>query len=367
MHKLSIIHYQPISFYPPSMNLIHILEDKMDIEVLTTQPDKGPLCYKPFKAKLRSTKISKTSDNSVVRFLKYGWFVFFCLIRLILRRPRYVMYYESVSAMPVYLYKRYFNRKAKIVIHYHEYTTEQEYIHPGARLFNLNHKKERHWLYRHATWVSQTNETRLSFFVQDNPMIPSQARNILPNYPPRSWHLKRKEHIGEPVKCVYIGSLSLEDTFVEEFCRWVITQNGKITFDIFSFNFKEDTLKVINAFSSPYIRFHQEGVLYTDIPNLLADFDTGMLLYKAKSPNMAYNETNKLYEYLICGLDVWYPKEMTLLHSIDKSRFAPNIATMDFEDMSKFGYKCEKRIVDNRNYRLFAEDVYLSFFETITR
>ena len=98
------------------------------------------------------------------------------------------------------------------------------------------------------------------------------------------------------------------------------------------------------------------------IPNVLDKYDVGLLLYKAQILNFQWNETNKFYEYLICGLDVWYPKEMLLLHEMEKSKFAPKIIEVDFKDINIEIEKTSRRI-DNTSYSCFADEVYNMFIK----
>lgn len=361
MSALTIIHYLPISYYPPTMNLVDMIENTVDIQIVSTRPDKGKLIYAPKRVKLYTPVVCKDVDSSIVRLLKYFWFSLFSLIKLLYKKPNTVMYYESISAFPVYIYKRYINKNANVYIHYHEYSTEDEYNAPGRKLFAMNHRIERKWLYTHSHWISHTNNKRIELFLEDCPMVDRKCVHVLPNYPPKSWRCKSKRHDGDVCKCVYVGSLSMNDTFVMEFCEWVERQKGRVTFDMFSFNFHKGTMDAVNALNCPYIHFHKEGIAYKEIPNLLDGYDVGILLYKANSINFQWNETNKFYEYLICGLDVWYPKEMLLLHELDKSQFGPQVKEMDFINIDAFDGTVKQGAVDNSSYHWFADDVYVDF------
>lgn len=365
MNKLTIMHYLPVSFYPPAMNLVDMIEDKVDVQLISTLPDKGKLNYRSQKTEINNPVCCNDKDGSFLRLFKYEWYVLSCLLKLISRKPDAVMYYESISALPVYLYKRYFNRKVKVYIHYHEYSSEEDYLEPGRRLFAWNHQIERKWIYEHAEWISQTNLQRLNMYLHDNPMKDRSKAHVFPNYPPKLWWRKEKRHEGDVCRCVYVGSLSLQDTFVKEFCEWVKLQDGRVAFDMFSFNFRQDTMDTVNALDCPYIHFHKEGVAYSEIPKLLDGYDAGILLYKATSVNFQWNETNKFYEYLICGLDVWYPKEMLLLHELDKSQYAPEVKEMDFDNIDSFDGTVKQGIVDNSTYHWFADEVYNEFINQL--
>lgn len=367
MDKLFVVHYLPIDYYPPVLNLINTLEDKIIIFVSTMRKSNvlSELKYK--KAKIYHIIHENKSDSSLKILLKYFLFSLFSLIYLIQKKPDVVLYYESVSAFPVYLYKRFFNKSVKLCIHYHEYMTPAEYNLPGRRLAKFNHRLETSYLFRVACWISHTNEYRRKFFMRDYSNVSKTVCNLLPNYPPQKWLCKYKKHIGDVIRCVYVGSLSLESTYVLEFCQWVVDQKGKVSFDIYSFNFHADTLLAIENLKCPYIRFHNKGIKYSDIPSVFEHFDVGVLLYKAYTLNFKYNETNKLYEYLICGLDVWYPKEMILLHEMDKSVYVPQIIEMDITHGLFPLVTITPETIDNSSYDKFCEGVYESFMQSINK
>lgn len=367
MDKLSIIHYFPIDYFPPVMNLIDALEEKVDISVSTLQKSNTLTEYSSKRAKIYRRFKENKKRGSLFVLAQYILFSLFTLFQLIRQKPDVVLYYESISAFPAYFYKRFICRKVKLCIHYHEYITPSEYDRPGMRLAKTNHKFEISYLYRTATWISQTNEYRREFFMQDYPDVSKVSCSLLPNYPPQKWFRKEKQHTNEVVKCVYVGSLSLKNTYVLEFCQWIAEQHGKVWFDIYSFNFHKNTLDAIEKLQCPYIEFHKEGIKYSEIPDLFDLYDVGVLLYKAKTMNVKYCETNKFYEYLICGLDVWYPKEMTLLHEMDKRMFAPQIIEMDIAQGIFPKLELSPREVDNSSYDKFSEKVYESFMKFLDK
>ena len=363
MNKLFVVHYYPVDYFPPVMNLINTLQDKVKICVSSTRKSNALDEYKAAGAQIFKPTKENKADSSIMVLLKYLYLSLFTLLKLITNKPDVVLYYESVSAFPVFLYKRFFRRKVKVCIHYHEYMTPEEYCRPGMRLSKFNHKLEITYLYNAACWISQTNEYRKRFFLNDYPFINHAKCHVMPNYPPRSWHVERKKYAADGiVKCVYVGSLSLHDTYVKEFCEWVAKQQGKVTFDIYSFNFYADVKAAIHEISSPYITFHEKGVAYHDIPAVLAKYDVGLLLYKAKTLNVRYCETNKFYEYLISGLNVWYTKEMILLHTMDKHLYNQHFVEMDLSNNISQDIDFASRIVDNTGYNKFCEDIYEEYF-----
>ena len=367
MNKLFVIHYYPLDYFPPVVNLIEALQDKAKLSVVSTRKSNLLTEYNSEKVRIYKPVKENKKDTSLKVLIKYGYFTIYTLWKLICEKPAVILYYESISALAPYLYKRFINRNAKLCIHYHEYMTREEYDRPGMRLSKFNHNLEISYLYKNAYWISQTNQYRKDFFLKDYPFIPqSIICPILPNYPPKAWHVQKKKYAeSRIIKCVYVGSLSLKDTFIKEFCEWVSKQQGRVIFDIYSFNFHVDVKVVIKELDSPYISFHEEGVTYSDLPKILCRYDVGLLLYRATTLNVKYCETNKFYEYLISGLDVWYPKEMTLLHEMDKSVFAPHIVEMDFQKNRFPEIDLFQRVIDNSNYDKFAETIYEEFLNFI--
>lgn len=347
------------------MNLLKTLEDRMDIRVSTTRKSNSLLEFVCQRSLIYHNVRENKADCSIIVLIKYLLFSILTLLQLIRYKPDVLLYYESISALPAYLYKFFFRKRIKLCIHYHEYMTPDEYNRPGMRLSKYNHHLETSYLYKKAVWISQTNEYRKNFFLKDYPYLQASVCHVMPNYPPKKWHRKQKKHKGDVVKCVYVGSLSLCDTYILEFCKWVNSQQGKVKFDIYSFNFHKETLDAVEKIHSPYISFYKEGIKYDEIPNLLDGYDVGVLLYKAQTMNVMFCETNKFYEYLICGLDVWYPTGMTLLHEMDKSIYAPKIVEIDFCKDIFPDIDTSVRLINNICYNQFCERVYLSFHEQI--
>ena len=79
--------------------------------------------------------------------------------------PHKIIFFESSSAGPVYWYLRTFGKSTELKIHYHEYTSPNEYE-EGMRLVKLYHQYEKKFLYEKADWISQTNEDRVKMFLQ---------------------------------------------------------------------------------------------------------------------------------------------------------------------------------------------------------
>lgn len=330
-----MVHYMPLEYYPPVTNLLDCLSQEKDLQIKTWS------CFnvknrKEYTSgdqiKISRTTFPKSSDTKLQRFLKYVRFNLNCFWGLVLFQPDKILYFESYSVGPVYYFLKLFGSKTELLIHNHEYF-DPEWYKSGMTLVKHYHEQEKSYLFEKASWISQTNKDRVRLFIQDHGEELTKKMRVLPNYPPKSWtiHPKSKDHDGA-IKTVFIGSLSLKTTYLENYCNWVIDQNGKVLMDIFSYNLDLDTKDYLNNLSSPYIKFDGGGVEYHDIPKKLSKYDVGLILYKAYSPNFKYNAPNKLFEYLTCNLQVWYAEELMGIAPYQSNRVVP----IDFQNINDF-------------------------------
>ena len=399
MSKLAILHYLPLEYYPPVTNFIDYIanehsDDFNKVKVFTCKNIKARKEYKikgkgerekgkgevirsenikgesiqvsslkSFKFRIYRSPFPKESDSGFKRLLKYLHYNLFSLIRLISYRPDNLLYYESYSVWPAYIYTKYFNRKCRIFIHNHEYFSKKWYA-STMKQVRYFHKLEEKWLYRKALWISETNEERKELFHKDYPYLSKVKLKILPNYPPSLWHkeslYKKQRTTNRALTVVYIGSLSLKNTYIKEFCEWVINQKGDIKFDIYSYNISQDTIDFLSGINNPDIKFFNNGIEYDGIPNILSKYDVGIILYKPFSLNYINNVTNKFYEYFACGLDIWFSKTMKSTYQHIEPKTYPAVIPVDFTRLKHFNWQ---KAVDKTGRKptkemYFCEDVY---------
>lgn len=338
MGSMVIIHFHPVELYPPIMNMLNTLGEncKNEIFVFTYEPSHSKKLYHHPNIHIVRFK-SYQNQSRLKRILSYLSFTINTVSSLIKLNPKNIFYYETKSALPVYYYLKFvgFGNK-NLFIHYHEYHEPNEFK-TGMKLVYYSYKKEMN-LIKHAKWISHTNEYRVSLFKNDLP-FPKKIE-VLPNFPPIQWsrnnHGKLSENTKKPIKVVYIGSIGLANLHIASFCKWIHHQAGEATFDIYSQNLNDETLAFFTSLKSDAIRLHENSIWYYAIPDILKDYDVGVVLYKDYSKNYRYNETNKLFEYLSCGLDVWFPKELLGIHKhITKNTF-PQVKSLDFENLQQY-------------------------------
>ena len=348
--RLVIIHFAALEYYPPIQNLLRELEREdtnVKIKVLTTRLAGIKLnTFNLQTDRIKLIRLGKSSQKlpPFIRYINYLLFYSASLILLIWHRPKRILYFETISSWPAIIYKRFLNTNCEIMIHYHEYTSGQEYR-EGMTLNDHFHQLER-WLYPRASWVSHTNEFRMERFREDISPIIIENAQVIPNYPPLKWQVADKKELALPLKVVYIGALSMDTMYVENFAHWIIQQKGKVIWDIYSYTFTSEAEKFIQKLTTPWISL-KPGVDYEMLPAILKEYSVGVILYKGHIVNYVLNAPNKLFEYLACGLSVWLPTVMKgSIPYCTESTF-PEVVALDFDaigdtDLKRFFKPTEK-------------------------
>lgn len=377
-NRLAVIHYLPLEYYPPITNFLYTLFNdkitsfnKVDIYTCFNINQREPFKL-PNPIYIHRNSFPSGKDRIITRLYKYINFNLATLFGLIINYPNKLLYYESYSAWPAYIYAHYFNRKCQILIHNHEYSGKDWYE-STMKQVRYYHHLEKKWLYKRAVWISQTNKDRLDFFHKDHPYINSEVLQEMPNYPPISWKNQinqqtiHKDTNSKPIKLVYVGSLSFQSTYIKELCGWIISLNGKITLDIYAYNLYEDVKDYLTNINSPFINYYEEGIEYNDQPKILSQYDIGLILYKAHNQNYTYNAPNKLFEYLACNLDVWYPDVLMGPKPYNTNITFPIVIPVNFEKINQFNWQkaIDKEGLEYKPSKYYCEKIYKQLIDKI--
>lgn len=324
--KIAIVHFHPLEKYPPVMNLIIDIKSLGIFQVLVFSIDNGNKFGNWFNFEnAKIFRFGRLHGNKILRYCTYLQFNILAIIGLLLIKPKVLFAFESYSIIPVYIYKKLFP-KTILFVHYHEYTSLEEVKNSSIYLKFLNSIEKK--LFLNCDWVSQTNEDRLNFFLEDYPSIKNERTFSAPNLPPTDWYsysLKNKSKIETPpLKLVHIGALSLKTMYLKEMVEWVIVQEGKFIIDFYTDNITDDAVNYLKLIDSRYVSLF-ESINYFKLPEVLIIYDIGLTLYNGYIPNHIYSVPNKVYEYLACGLQVWYSKDLLTTDSLNNN---PN----DIED-----------------------------------
>ncbi len=338
----------PIEYFPPAVNMVKYFSGKNEwaVSVCTNWNHLGREDFSDSLVEMvRGTfPTGRSGLNRIFAYLSFHLKSFFHILK---NKPDFILYIEPHSAFPVFLSRLVF-RRALIFIHYHEYHSPEEFLKPGMRMAKWFHGIEKKWLYPTASWISQTNGDRLRMFLQDNPGVDVDKATVLPNYPSASWWSGKNKawegnNVAEFTRLVYVGALSRVDTFIEEIVNWVKSKTPRFTLDIYCYNLHPETRSYLRQATDGQVRFHEQGIPYEDLPGLLRTFHAGLILYKGNTPNYVHNASNKLFEYLACGLDVIYPNQMEGVKPFRTGTSRPRVIECDFENLSSFSYTVQNR------------------------
>lgn len=349
-----IIHFSPLELYPPVQNLLWELKKTDGRVIVLTTRNSHQSCFDVNSDRIVINRIGQNTNgkNFVERLFWYTYFYIIAILQLILFKPDKVFYFETISSFPAYCYKKFFRSAVGIYIHYHEYTSPREYE-TGMWLVRTFHRFE-HWIYPKAFWVSHTNAERLELFVAD--ISPTMVANkfVLPNYPPCNWRNGSRSDQKFPVKFIYVGSLSLQTMYTKEFAEWVLSQNGRVHWDIYSHNCKSDASEYLIGLKSEFITTHQE-INYSELPAIIRQYDVGVILYNGHIPNYVFNAPNKLFEYLACGLDVWFPEIMLGCMPYQTHSTFPKVVPVDFTNTPEMNLE---KLINRKDLSYYLPEYY---------
>jgi hypothetical protein len=244
-----------------------------------------------------------------------------------------------------------FKATTDLLIHFHEYVSPEEYH--SQKLLGFFHRLEKRLLPL-AVWVSHTNDFRLRKFKSDLSPLEISNTFILANYPPKSWYSRVRPDFELPLKIVYVGAVSMSTMYTKEFANWVIEQQGKVIWDIYAYNITDEAKMYLNNVDSKNIRF-MRGVDYNELPDILRRYQIGVILYKGFIPNYVYNAPNKLFEYLVCGLAVWFPSDMLATYQYVTNGTYPEVVKIDFSRLSDLKVDT---VLDRKGFKAKESEFY---------
>ena len=329
--KISIIHFHPIELYPPILNLLDYLttDDAFEIEVLTTSNDKNWLSDYS-NSRISVNRIKFNSGSLFRRVISYFKFYLYGLFYLIKLRPNTIIYYETYSSISPILYKKVLSRNVKLLCHYHELVLENEYS-GMAKIIRIFEK----WNVNLLNWISHTNDDRMKIFLSGNNLERNeQIHHVIPNYPPKKWNDYFRPLINEQsqIKLVYIGAIGNNTMYLNEICEFVRT-NSNFTIDFYSNNIDNDSKNFFKDVNFCHRITLHNGVNYYDVPIVLKEYHIGIVMYKPFSVNTVQAVSNKLFEYLACGLDVICSDDMVHTFHYERTNLRPFVKLIDFQNL----------------------------------
>lgn len=363
--NLFVVHFRPIENYPPVQNFLNYAAGSDLIEKIFCFTSYGNLPTIDISDKVELRRRSKSTGDKLSLWMGYLNFTWSTLRSLIASKAQEIICYETISLLPVYLYLRLFRSSARVYLHFHEYKTLEEYKNGGA-LERYLYRAEK-YLIKRCVWLSHTNNVRLQKYLRDVELdFDPTVHHELPNYPSKRWSIQNTKWVsGEPLKLVYVGySLTKDGSYIEELVSHLAQLNLWISLDLYCIQSNDFLDDLIADHSQLNIRL-KKAIPYDSLAKVISQYHIGLILYKATTQNYIYNAPNKLFEYLSCGLDVWYPQEMKGIHDYDQAD-QPKVIRLDFDQLEKYSFEDLIAVTDKQAERhYFAEDVYRKLITAI--
>jgi len=321
-----------VELYPPVINLLDYLskDDHFNIELISTRNNKKWLS-KYTNVKIKITRINFLNQSKLHKIGSYFVFYLYTLIRLIQINPCCTIYFDTYSSLSALLFKKYFSKSNRIYCHYHELLLYHDCV--GVLKYIANFEKRNIGL---LFWLSQTNEERLRIFLDYNKInVDLNKYHVVANYPPKNWQCSTREpkSLISNIKLVYLGAIGYETMYLKEVCDFV---SANIDFSIDFYSNMIDPLAIAFFKNNQNDRINLKGgVDYKEIPGILKEYDIGVIMYKPFSVNTVQAVSNKMFEYLVCGLDVLCSEDMLYSKKYERTDCRPFVQLVDFSDLPR--------------------------------
>jgi hypothetical protein len=368
--KVGVVHILPVEYYPPTTNALELMAARgWDVRAWTSPNHRGLGDWAAPGVDVVRHPYSQPGKAAHQRFAGYGRWHFSTARELARWKPDVVFSIEPHSAIATWIYFRLLRQHARLFIHHHEYYAPNDYLRDGMRLARIGARLERKHLFHLAEWISETNSQRLNLLIADANLDRAKAR-VLPNYPPREWiarAFRNRSRNENPRKLIYVGSASLEDSFVGEIAQWAAARPAAVTLTVVGDNIADDVWSSLERLGAPNIAMIRNGYPYKRLPELLTQFDIGLILYRGNTQNFVYNIPNKAIEYLASGLEVWYPREMHSMRVFQEEHPDFPLVRIDFGSLGEANPASDKLIELNSMLSLSSETALAPLLQQIEK
>lgn len=347
--RIAFVHQLPLEIYPPARNALAILAREPGFSVMawssanfrglpTYETDVHGLQRPPYPAPDSAGGLL----GGVLRFFGFLRWHLRTASEIAAWQPDAVLSIEPHSALAVWWLLKWHRCRARLFIHHHEYYAEADFRRKGNRTSRICRWFERRGLFPVAEWVSQTNDDRLRLLRGQFPELDGRVCRVWPNHPPASWvqaaaTLRAEQAPAKGMlRLICVGSLSFEDCFVREIVEWVAARPGAVCLHLCGHNIKPEVRDWVAGLGAENVSIDAGGLAYNELPALLVQFDAALVLYRGNTLNFIYNVPNKVIEALACGLEVWYPVEMTGMDHFRDAHPGLPLRRVDFRALGDF-------------------------------
>lgn len=310
--KFLVAVYSHPEYYPPTLNALDCLSRNESIEEISIVFRNVKQTEKTYdiKISLKTSGKFKTIRDSqhasylwkIISFLKFT----FKLVNEIKRiKPNYLIIYDPIPLFSYRIIKPFINKEPKLWYHNHDIIEKDTVTKYSISWFAQRSEQS---FFNQIDIFTLPSEDRRSFFPVDQL---KWAYFFLPNYPSlRNIPIPTKSIQGKKLKLIYQGNIG-EGHGLKELIKYIHTQNNtfKLTLNIIGIadnEYKSSLLNLINEYKlSDKIKI-VPALPYHQLREFTKMHDVGIAILQPINTafKTAATSSNKIYEYISCGLPV---------------------------------------------------------------
>ena len=304
--KLTIVHYANVSLYPPVQNLLAelLVFDGYEVELITGYRFEFP--------GVQVVNPKGVFQYSRSKQLHYAWWFLVLLWKSIRRVPGAKTLLYEANSFPALLLKSF---NSDVWLHFHEYRKPDRM---QLSLFEWLSEREIRRLMLKPRHVSHVTEARKRLLIDEGIHLRNEI-HVMWNCPRLEW--SAISHVDERHSntLVLVGALG-KNTWSKEVMEAFECQNeynlhvyGKDGFE-----------------STPRVKYCG-WIEYENLPKVLSKYRVGLVWYNGESENFTSGISNKIFEYLHCGLKVIVSQDMTEAYNRLHTAYGGSVSFVDFE------------------------------------
>lgn len=337
MRKLTIVHYANVNLYPPVQNLLAelLVFDGLEIELITGYGFEFP--------GVRVVNPKGIFQHSRSKLLHYAWWFLVLLWKNVLRVPGAKTLLYEANSFPALLLT---SINSDVWLHFHEYRKSDRM---QLSFFEWLSEREIRRFILKPLYVSHVTEARKRLLIDEGGHQRNDIR-VMWNCPRLEW----SERLHSDERClntvVLVGALG-KNTWSKEVMEAFECQDE---YDLHVYGKDE--------FESTHRVKYCGWLDYESIPEILSKYQVGLVWYNGESENFTSGISNKIFEYLHCGLQVIVSQDMVearerLLADYDHSVLFVDFKSQDWMKALSKSFQYDQLPNRKHHFKLCAQSL----------
>lgn len=332
LRKLIVVHYANVNLYPPLQNLLAALLENggTEVELVTGYS------FKCSGVKVLSPKGIWSHSRS--KILHYAWWFTVLLAKGIFRQQEVKMLLYESNAFPALVLP--INR-ADLWLHFHEYRLPDRM---KLSFFEWCSEMMIRKLIHKPEYVSLVTEARRHLLIKEGVHTRNEIR-VMWNCPRQEWAKKLDVVEKHSNAVVMVGAVG-KNTWSVEVMQAFESQ------DIYELHvYGKD------EFDSTHRVKYCGWVNYDVLPEVLSKYQVGLVWYNEQSLNFTSGISNKIFEYLHCGLKVIASRDLVEASQQLADRYPASLWFVDFKtdawmETLEDGFRANQMIKKEHHFKL---------------